>query len=140
MNWKDCEAEKLIKRDSRAKERVPVSLSTAESILYSTQKNLEIEEYEMVQLAAYNNSFHSARALFFSKGCVEKSHSCLNIALKHLYREDHHLRDLINILDKMRISRHNVQYGGTFVTFEEASLSISFAEEMYHAASEILRS
>ena len=30
MNWKECEAEKLIKLDSRARDRIPVSLSTAE--------------------------------------------------------------------------------------------------------------
>ncbi|AKB68575.1 DNA-binding protein [Methanosarcina mazei] len=140
MNWKDCEAEKLIKRDSRSRERVPVSLSTAERFLRSAQKNLEIEEYEMVQLAAYNSAFHSARALLFSKGYTERSHSCLGIALKHLYKEDHRLLKLVNIFDKMRVSRHNVQYGGTFVTIEEASFSISFAEEMHHAASEILQS
>jgi uncharacterized protein (UPF0332 family) len=68
MNWKECEAEKLIKRDSRARERIPISLSTAERFLRSAEKNLEIDEYEMVQLASYNSAFHSARALLFSKG------------------------------------------------------------------------
>ncbi|AAM05998.1 HEPN domain-containing protein [Methanosarcina acetivorans] len=140
MNWKDCEAEKLIKQASRARERVPVSLSIAERFLHSAQKNLEIEEYEMVQLAAYNSAFHSARALLFSKGYTERSHSCLGIALNHLYKEEFDLLKLINIFDKMRVSSHNVQYGGTFVTFEEASFSISFAEEMHHTASEILQS
>jgi uncharacterized protein (UPF0332 family) len=77
MSRKDCEAEKLIKRDSRARERIAVSLSTAERFLRSAQKNLEIEEYEIVQLAAYNSAFHSARALLFSKGHTERSDSCL---------------------------------------------------------------
>jgi len=89
MNLKDCEAEKLIKRDFRTRGRVPVSLSTAERFLHSAQKNLEIEEYEMVQLAAYYSAFHSARALLFSKGYTERRHSsCRGIALKHLYNED----------------------------------------------------
>jgi uncharacterized protein (UPF0332 family) len=140
MNWKECEAEKLIKRDSRARERIPISLSTAERFLRSAEKNLEIDEYEMVQLASYNSAFHSARALLFSKGYTERSHSCLGIALKYLYKEDSRLLKLINIFDKIRVSRHNVQYGGTVVTFEEASFSISFAKEMHQAASEILQS
>ncbi|MGB9939528.1 HEPN domain-containing protein [Methanosarcina sp.] len=140
MNWRECEAEKLIKHDSRAWERIPVSLSTAERFLRSAQKNLEIEEYEMVQLAAYNSAFHSARALLFSRGYTERSYSSLGIALKHLYKEDYRVLKLANIFDKMRVSRHNVQYGGIFVTFEEASFSISFAEEMYHAVSESLQS
>jgi uncharacterized protein (UPF0332 family) len=139
MNWKECEAEKLIKRDSRARERIPISLSTAERFLHSAEKNLEINEYEMVELAAYNSAFHSARALLFSKGYTERSHSCLSIALKYLYKEDPRLLKLVNILDKMRVSRHNVQYGGTIVTLEEASFSISFAKEMLQAASEILK-
>ena len=78
MNLKECEAEKLIKRDSRARERIPISLSTAERFLHSAEKNLEINEYEMVELAAYNSAFHSARALLFSKGYTERSHSCLS--------------------------------------------------------------
>lgn len=140
MNWKECQAEKLIKHDSRAWERIPVSISTAERFLRSAQKNLEIDEYEMVQLAAYNSAFHSARALLFSKGYIERSHSCLGIALKHLYKHDPLLLKLVNVFDKMRVSRHNVQYGGTFVTFEEALFSINFAEEMYDTVSKILRS
>jgi uncharacterized protein (UPF0332 family) len=139
MNWKECEAEKLIKRDSRARERIPISLSTAERFLHSAEKNLEINEYEMVELAAYNSAFHSARALLFSKGYTERSHSCLSIALKYLYKEDPRLLKLVNIFDKMRVSRHNVQYGGTFVNLEEASFSISFAKEMHYVASEILK-
>jgi uncharacterized protein (UPF0332 family) len=139
MNWNECEAEKLIKRDSRARERIPISLSTAERFLHSAEKNLEIDEYEMVELAAYNSAFHSARALLFSKGYTERSHSCLSIALKYLYKEDPRLLKLVNIFDKMRVSRHNVQYGGTFVTLEEASFSISFAKEMHNVASEILK-
>jgi uncharacterized protein (UPF0332 family) len=84
MNWKECEAEKLIKHDSRAWERIPISLLTAERFLHSAEKNLEINEYEMVELAAYNSTFHSAKALLFSKVYTERSHSCLSIALKYL--------------------------------------------------------
>ncbi len=88
MNWNECEAEKLIKLDSRARERIPVSLSTAERFLHSAEKNLEIDEYEIVELAAYNSTFRSARALLISKGYIERSRTCLSIALKYLYKED----------------------------------------------------
>jgi uncharacterized protein (UPF0332 family) len=88
MNWKECEAEKLIKLDSRARNRIPVSLSTAERFLHSAGNNLEIDEYEIVELAAYNSAFRSARALLFPKGYIERSRTCLSIALKYLYKED----------------------------------------------------
>ena len=86
MNWKECEAEKLIKLDSRARERITVSLSTAERFLHSAEKNLEIDEYEIVELAAYNSAFHSARALLFLKGYIERSRTCLSIALRTLHK------------------------------------------------------
>jgi uncharacterized protein (UPF0332 family) len=139
MTWEDCKADRLIRKESRASERVTISLETAERFIRSAQKNLEIEEYEMAQLAAYNSVFHSGRALLFAKGYVERSHFCLVVALKHLYQKDENLKKLLNTFDKMRISRHNVQYGGTFVTYEEAEFSIKFAEELFNATEGILK-
>ncbi len=35
--------------------------------------------------------------------------------------------------DKMRIARHNVQYGGGLVKRDEAAFSVRFAAELYEA-------
>ncbi len=85
MRFEECLNKGLIKKDSDAPKRVNNSLEIAERFLKSSRKNLEIEEHEMAELGAYNSIFHSARALLFAKGYVERSHHCLNVALKYLY-------------------------------------------------------
>ncbi len=46
-------------------------MEIAERFLRSARRNFEIEDYEMVELAAYNSSFHTMRALLFAKGYKE---------------------------------------------------------------------
>ena len=76
MNLERCLQEGLIKRDLTTRDRVENSFKIAERFLRSAEKNREIEENEMAEIAAYNSAFHSARALLFAKGYVERSHYC----------------------------------------------------------------
>ena len=85
MRFEKCIEEGLIRKDPRATERVKGSLEIAGRFLSASKKNLEIEEYEIAEIAAYNSAFHSARALLFAKGYVERSHYCLSVALSSLY-------------------------------------------------------
>jgi uncharacterized protein (UPF0332 family) len=136
MNWKSCQDEGLIKRDPQAPDRVPVSMDAAERFLHSAERTLDIEEYELAHLAAYNSAFHSARALLFSRGFTERSHACVIILLRHLFKDDNPFLVSLSALDKMRISRHNVQYGATRVSQEEAKFSCRFAREFYQSVKE----
>jgi len=129
MNWRSCTEEGYIRKDVHAPERIPVSLTAAARFGQAAHKTMAIDEYEMATLAAYNSVFHSARALLFSQGYIEHSHACVVIALRHLFREDAQVLSLLSTLDKMRVSRHNVQYGGTRVTREEAEFACRFATE-----------
>ncbi len=88
----------------------------------------------MAEIAAYNSAFHSARALLFAKGYVERSHYCLIVALRHLYSNDDEILNLLNTFDKIRLSRHNVQYGGLLVGRKEAEFVVEFAEEFLKTA------
>jgi uncharacterized protein (UPF0332 family) len=49
MRFEECIDKGLIKKD-----------------LFS-RRNLEINEYEMAEIAAYNSAFHAGRALLFAK-------------------------------------------------------------------------
>jgi uncharacterized protein (UPF0332 family) len=129
VNWKTCTENGLLKKDGAATTRIPASLDAAERFFHSAEKTLGIGEYEMAQLAAYNSAFHSARAFLFSRGYTERSHACTVIALRHLSPRDFRLLTFLSTLDKMRISRHNVQYGAARVTKEEAEFSCRFAGE-----------
>ncbi len=139
MRFEECLDKGLIKKDPLASERVESSLMIAERFLRSSNRNLEIDEYEMAEMAAYNSAFHAARALLFAKGYTERSHFCLGIALRGLYRGK--IADLLKTFDKIRLSRHNVQYGGALVTEDEAVFVIDFARDfLVVAKTELLAS
>jgi uncharacterized protein (UPF0332 family) len=132
MRFEECLDKGLIKEDPSASERVESSLMIAERFLRSSNRNLEINEYEMAEMAAYNSAFHAARALLFAKGYTERSHFCLGVALRGLYRGK--IIDHLKIFDKIRLSRHNVQYGGALVSEDEAAFVINFAQDFLIAA------
>ena len=139
MNYKECLSKGLIRKDKSAPERVKKSLEIAERFLTSSKKNLEIEELEMAEIASYNSIFHSARSLLFKKEYTERSHVCVILALKELYKEDHELIDLLNTFDKIRISRHNIQYGGILIDKEEAEFVYDFAKQFLEKTKSILK-
>ena len=139
MNFKDCLSKRLIREDKSAPERVQKSLEIAERFLSSAKKNIEIEELEMAEIASYNSIFHSARSLLFKKEYTERSHICVILALKELYKSNNELIDLLNTFDKIRISRHNIQYGGTLVDFEEAKFVIGFAQQFLEETKKIIK-
>ena len=138
MNFKDCLSEVLIRKDKSAPGRVKKSLEIAERFLLSAKKNIEIEELEMSEIAAYNSIFHLSRSLLFKKGYTERSHICVILALKEFYKNNHELIDLLNTFDKIRISRHNIQYGGTLIDREEAEFVYDFAKQFLSKTRKII--
>lgn len=136
MRFEECLHKGLIKKDSHAPQRVDNSLKIAERFLKSARKNLEIEEYEMAELGAYNCIFHSGRALLFAKGYVERSHYCLSVALGYLYEGK--LGKALSTFDKIRSSRHNIQYGSSLINREEAEFVVEFAGDFLNIAKETL--
>ena len=138
MNLKDCLSKGLIKKDKSAPERVKKSLEISERFLLSAKKNIEIEELEMSEIGSYNSIFHSARSLLFKKECIERSHICVILALKEFYKNNHELINLLNTFDKIRISRHNIQYGGILIDEEEAEFVYDFANKFLEETKRII--
>lgn len=139
MNFKDCISKGLIRKDKSAPERIKKSLEIAERFIISSKKNLEIEELEMAEIASYNSIFHSARSLLFKKGFAERSHICVILSLKELHKDDYDLIDLLNTFDKIRISRHNIQYGGMLIDKEEAEFVFDFAKQFLEKTKRVLK-
>lgn len=121
-------AKGLIRKDDTAKSRVNASLESSRRFLNAAKKNLEIKEPEMAEIAAYNSAFHSARSILFGKGYIERSHACLITALKDL-SSDSELLSYLKTFDKLRLSRHNIQYSGSLAGMDEASFSVEFARD-----------
>ena len=67
MSFEDCLRKGLIKKDFSAVERVKSSLEIAERFLRSARRNFEIEDYEMVEIAAYNSPFTLWEHYFLQK-------------------------------------------------------------------------
>lgn len=138
MNFKECLSKGMIRNDTSAPQRVKKSIEIADRFLYSAKKNIEIEEFEMAELASYNSIFHSARSLLFNEGYTERSHICVIVALKKLYNKNQTLINLLSTFDRIRISRHNIQYGGLLIDIEEAEFVFNFAKQFLETAKKII--
>lgn len=130
MTFEECGRKGLIRKDANAPARSTESLKIAERFLAEAGGNLRMGYNEGAELLAYNAAFHCCRALLFSKGYTEKSHACLAMALKALYRDDAELQAALVTFDQFRLSRHNVQYDGDLVDAEAAKTFVEFASKM----------
>ena len=137
MTFEECLKKGLLRREVRAEERVTRSLEVSSRFLSSAWKNYQIQEYEITEMAAYACLFHAARALLFRYGYLEHNHSCLVQALRYLYK-DALLLSALDSLDQVRLSRHNVQYGGELVDPEEAEYVVRFAGDFLELARKTL--
>ena len=120
MDFDECLKQGLIKRNKDALQRIRKEVEIAGKFFNSSKRNFGIEEYEMTVIASYNSIFHCCRALLFNKGFVERSHLCLLISVQALYHEDKRILDFLKSINKVRISRHQVQYRGDMAGSEEA--------------------
>ena len=139
MSFDDCIRRGLLRKDESVKNRVKSSLEIAERFLRSAERTFEIDYFVMVQIATYNSVFHCGRALLFAKGYRGRSYRRLIVALRRLYGDDSKLMNLINIFDRLRIQRHNVQYGGALISREEAKFIINYARNFLETVKEILK-
>ena len=138
MNFENCLNKGLIRKEKSAPLRVKKSLEIADRFLSSAQKNIEINELEMSEIASYNSIFHSARSMLFNQGYTERSHICTIIALKELYKNNYELMNQLNTFDKIRISRHNIQYGGALINYEEAEFVLDFAKQFFKTSKKLV--
>lgn len=118
MNFEECIKKGLIRRDS-----------TAGRFLKSAKRTMEIEEYNVAEIAAYLAAFHATRALLYAKGYKERSHVCLGIAVRELY-DDEAIREHMITFDRIREMRHEIQYLGREPSKEECEFAFSFASEL----------
>lgn len=85
--FEDCLRRHKITEYSRGKMLVQKELDISLADLEKARKNLNEKDYKWATIQAYYSMFHSSRALLYNKGYREKSHYCLNIALRVLYVE-----------------------------------------------------
>lgn len=85
--FENCLKRNKITKYSRGKMLIQKEFNVSEADLNKARKNLNEGDYKWATIQAYYSMFHSSRALLFHKGYREKSHYCLNVALRALYVE-----------------------------------------------------
>jgi uncharacterized protein (UPF0332 family) len=138
MKLKECLEKGLLKENTEAKNWTNKELDEAARFLDSAEKALAAKLPDGAELMAYTSVFHSARALLYKKGRVEKSHICLFSAVSELY-ENENIEKLLDEASLMRQSRHALLYGGKTVERKEAEYCIGVAEELLEKTKKILK-
>jgi len=130
MSLEDCKKRGLIRKNDNSYKRVEKELFSAEHFLKSAIKVFHIKEYDLAIISCYNSCFHFLRSILFRQGFVEKSHYCLIESLRFLCKKDKKFLDLLDEFDKIRMSRHEIQYRGVFSDEEEASYILDFNKRL----------
>jgi len=114
-NFERClEKKKLVKADID-KGLIEKEIVAAESDLKDSQDVLKLEKLKLATITAYYSMFHAARALLYSKGYREKSHSCLRAAIKNIFVDTNLLESsFIDDYDMAKDLRENADYKSDF--------------------------
>jgi len=137
--FNQCLRNKKIFLYPKAKGLVQKELRIAQDDLAEAKNRFQNAKYKYAIINAYYAVFHASRALLYSKGYRERSHSCLVAALDALFVESGELNShFVQILRNAMILREDADYAGTF-SKEGASLNISNAEEFINKSMELLK-
>jgi len=121
----ECFERRLLRRESIEPGRWKRSLEISAMKMERASSLIKDGYYEESIFQAYTSMFHSARAILFRDGVVEKSHLCVISYLE----ENYSLKigqDLIGWLDDYRIERHEAIYGMDQIIKIEDEASLAF--------------
>jgi len=140
LKFRKCLRQKKIRLFSRAKSLVPKELILAKSDLEEAQITfVNSKNYKWVTIQAYYSMFHTARALLYAQGYREKSHYCLNEAIREFYVNKRLLNcEHVEALQMGKILRENADYQGEF-SKSGASDMLKSAERFFQEAKNILK-
>jgi uncharacterized protein (UPF0332 family) len=132
--------ERKIQRFRASRETILKELEGAGYDLDKARRSLDQGDYKWSTVQAYYSMFHSARALLYSKGYREKSHSALLEALTSLFVRTGLLeRDYVDDLRDAKDMRESADYGMVFSEEGAKTLSIN-ADKFLRKAAETLES
>ena len=124
MTVGDCLEKRLLRRERPDALKAKKSLETAKLKLTEASELAEAGFPRVALVTAYSSMFHSARALLFRDGFVEKSHYCLVEFVRENYAKKGLVEPgLVTVFDALRQERQDVMYG-----FGEAKVKAKNAE------------
>ena len=116
-------------------------MKRAEKWLNDAERSLEHGLYDSCLISSYLAMFHAARAVLFRDGWREKSHFCIARYLEEKYARTGKLeREWIDVLDRLRETRHADQYDiSYFATREDAESALRIAFEFMERMEKLLK-
>jgi len=98
----------------------------AEYDLGRARRSLEEKDFKWATVQAYYSMFHAARALLYSEGYREKSHTALRIAVKELFEASGKLSsELLRTFEDAMLLREESDYGLEFSESNSVEVFIS---------------
>lgn len=110
MNVEDALEKGLIQRVSPDEKMVNKELKEAEYDLEKASKTLKEGDYKWSIIQSYYTMFHSARALLFSLGYREKTHTGILIVLEEQNNQGKMESSYLNDYSAAKNSRENADY------------------------------
>ncbi|MBN2334153.1 HEPN domain-containing protein [Candidatus Bathyarchaeota archaeon] len=131
--------ERKLQRFRTTRETVIKELEGAGYDLEKARTSLELKDHKWSTVQAYYSMFHSARALLYSQGYREKSHTALVEALRILFLESGRLeREYLDDLSVAKDLRESADYGMIF-SEEGARTLIANADKFIRKTTELVR-
>lgn len=121
---------KIVKIDIDS-ELVKKELNESRYDLNSAQKSLSKEDYKWTIVQCYYAMFHAFRALIFSKGYREKSHTCLKFAVESLFVDEGLInQELLDDFDFAMKTRERADYSYVY--------NVNLAEDLLNSSKDLL--
>ena len=138
LRFEDCVKAGMLRKMPPSKEQALLSVEKAEEILEDAKANLEEGRYNAAAMLAYVSMLNAARAVLFRDGWREKSHYCITRYLEAKHG-DVIGKEMVDLLDDYRDTRHDVQYSAGYrASPEKASSMVTFAGKFLEKVEGIL--
>ncbi len=140
LDFERCVRKGLLRRVTPSADKARQSIKRAERWLEEAEKSLNSGLYDSCLITSYLAMFHAARAVLFRDGWREKSHFCIARYIEEMYVKKGKLeREWIDLLDRLRETRHADQYDVSyFATREEAESMLNIAFEFVERMEKLL--
>ena len=134
----ECLEKGRLKKFPPAAGLAPAELEQSAADLSAAKQSLAQGSYKWASIQAYYAMFHAARALVYKAGMRERSHHCLQYAIRELYVKTKQLDfRLVESLQLAKVLRENADYYGRFSP-DSAGKLVKDAEEFLAAAKELI--
>lgn len=113
--FEDCLRKGRIRKFPGGREAAGAELAQADEDLEAANASRAAGNHKWATIQAYYSMFHTARALLYHAGYRERSHYCLQAAVRELYVSSHRLDPCY--LESLRLAkmlRENADYYGRF--------------------------